>query len=191
MDGWRNTVTLRPLIVLVMIASLCTLPVAVLGASAGGTHPDYAVDYVPSSALPPTRLPQANLAEGARSGRDEVVATPPTKPPTPEERRLEFEREYGIRHRSHLWFLSMLQSAKYGLDKMSFTAKETARRLEFTYDFGSPEGPGGMTQKPHYSVPLFGAFGHPQLKSVLTEHDPQTGTLFVGLKLTIPFGQGD
>ena len=128
-------------------------------------------------------------ARGTRHNRD-IVATPPRKP-TDGDRWEAFEREYGIHHKNPSWFLSMLQSAKYGLDKLTFGAKETAKRLEFTYDIGSPTGPSGTTSKPQYSLPLFGAFGHAQLKTVLTEHDPQTATPFVGLKLSVPFGENE
>jgi hypothetical protein len=86
----------------------------------------------------------------------------------------------------------MFQAAKYGLDTMCFAAQETARKLEFRYDFWeeSPSSFGsGMTQ-PEYSLPMFGRFGHAQLKSEVTVHDAQTGEAFIGLKLTVPFGAG-
>jgi hypothetical protein len=136
---------------------------------------------------------QSRLDPGAdlRTFDQRVVPILPTGLRTPEQRRLEFEREYGIQQDSRSWVVSMLQSAKYGLDKMTFTARETAKRLEFTYDIGTPPGPAGVSSKPQYSLPLFGYFGHPQIKSVLTEHDPQTGSPFIGLKLAIPFGEGD
>ena len=149
------------------------------------------VDYVSPSLLASDAKPQ--LLPSAESSLwnphyREVVATP-AKTSTDGDHWEAFESEYGIRHKNPSWFLSVLQSAKYGLDKLSFGAKETAKRLEFTYDFGSPSGPSGVSSKAQYSVPLFGGFGHPQLKSVLTEHDPQTGTPFAGLKLSIPFGE--
>ena len=190
---WRNVVSLEAVVVVATAASLCGFPGATTCAAQGERPHDSVVDYVPSSQLSllVTRQSRSWVAEDKWAHDEGVVATPPTAPQTSVDRWLEFEREYGIQHRSRSWFLRTLQSAKYGLDSASFAAKETARRLEFTYDFGSPTGLGGVTPKPRYSLPLFGTFNHAQLKSVLTEHDPQTGTPFVGLKLTIPFGEAD
>ena len=149
------------------------------------------VDYVSPSLLSSDPKPQilASADSGTWNSYNRDVVATPAKPSTDGDRWEAFENEYGIRQKNPSWFLSMLQSAKYGLDKLTFGAKETAKRLEFTYDFGSPSGPSGISSKAQYSVPLFGGFGHPQLKSVLTEHDPQTGTPFAGLKLCIPFGE--
>ena len=192
MYGWRKTVAVRPFVVLATVAGLCGLPGSALRASARDAQPEYVVDYVPPSRLSQeaTPSPRSNLSRDMRTLDDRAVATTPTTKMTSGDRWLEFDREYGIQQRSGSWFVGMLQSAKYGLDKMSFAAKETAKRLEFTTDIGSPTGPGGVTPKPQYSLPLFGTFAHPQLKSVLTEYDPQTGTPFIGLKLAIPFGEG-
>jgi hypothetical protein len=150
-----------------------------------------AVDYVSPSLLSSDPKPQVVPGEGAGTGNphnQDVVATR-SKTSTEGDRWEAFESEYGIHQKSPSWFLSMLQSAKYGIDRLAFGAKETAKRLEFTYDIGSATGPNGTTPKPQYTLPLFGAFGQPQLKTVLTEHDPQTGSPFVGLKLSIPFGE--
>jgi len=86
----------------------------------------------------------------------------------------------------------MLRAAKYGLDTMCFAAQETAKRLEFKYDLWeeSPASFGSGMARPEYSLPMFGRFGHAQLKSDVTVHDAQTGEAFIGLKLTIPFGPG-
>jgi hypothetical protein len=152
-----------------------------------------AVDYVSPSLLAsdtkPQVVPDAGAGTWNPNNRD-LVATRPQKP-TEGDRWEAFESEYGIHQRNPSRFLSMLQSAKYGIDRLAFGAKETAKRLEFTYDIGSPTGPNGTTPKPQYTLPLFGAFGHPQVKTVLTEHDPQTGSPFVGLKLAIPFGENE
>ena len=193
MYGWRTTVTLKPVVVVAMVASLCGLPGADPRASAGDAQRGYVVDYVPpsllaQSATTPTR---SKPVDEMLPPDERILGIPPLRPQTSGERWLEFEREYGIQQQNRSWAVGMLQSAKYGLDKMAFTAKETANQLEFTYDVGSPTGPGGVTPKPQFLLPLFGAFGRPQLKSVLTEHDPQTGTPFIGLKLGIPFGEGD
>lgn len=150
-------------------------------------------DYVSPSLLSSDPQPQTVSDMGAGAGSPqtrEVVATRPRKL-TADDRWEAFEREYGIRQKNPSWFLSMLQSAKYGLDKLTFGAKETARQLQFTYDIGSPTGSSGSNAKPQYSLPLFGEFSHAQLKSVLTEHDSQTGTAFVGLKLSVPFGDNE
>ena len=192
MNGWRKTVTRERLAVFAVAASLSGLFGSTLCATARETQPERLVEYVPPSLLSRPATPTVRKPPDEMRALDEgIVAAPPIRPQTSGDRWLEFEREYGIQHRSHSRFLSMLQSAKYGLDKMSFAAKETARRLEFTYDIGSPTGPAGETPKPQYSLPLFGTFGHPQVKSVLTEHDPQTGSPFVGLKLSIPFGESE
>jgi hypothetical protein len=164
-----------------------------LSAFAQQTQSGRIADCVSPSLLSSGAKPQTVADAGAgtrKSPEREIVATPSSSS-TAGDRWVEFEREYGVHQKSSSWFLSMLQSAKYGIDKITFGAKETAKRLEFTYDIGSPSGPGGTTSKPQYSLPLFGAFGQPQLKTVLTEHDPQTGTPFVGLKLSIPFGEND
>jgi hypothetical protein len=168
MYGWRLEVILKPIAVVAVVAMLGGFP---------GLHRSTLAGEPPRE-------------QGGYDFPPSLVSLP-RRAETPEERRLDFEREYGIQQRNPSKFLSMLQSAKYGLDELSFTAKETANQLQFTYDFGTPTGPDGMTRKPQYSVPVFGAFGHPQLKTVLTEHDPQTGTPFVGLKLSIPFGGTD
>jgi hypothetical protein len=188
MHRWRKTVTGKPLVVLAAAASL---GVAALCAGAEEVQPNVAGHPAPPLLLPleasrPSRL---ELAENVRTREKAIEPMLLTRPETAEERRLQFERDYGVQPSGRSWFLNTLRLAKYGIDKMSFTAKEASRRLQFTYDFGSPTGSGGFTREPQYSLPLFGAFGHPQLKTVLTEHDPQTGTPFIGLKLAIPFGE--
>jgi len=132
---------------------------------------------------------KAHVSAEAWTSGEKIVACPPASSAG---RWVEFEREFGVHERSPSRFLSMLQSAKYGLDKMAFTAQETARKLEFTYDIGdaTPSSPLSVPARSAYSFPVFGKFGQPQLKSVLTQHDSQTATPFVGLKLTIPFGKG-
>ncbi len=105
---------------------------------------------------------------------------------------MKFESEYGIQEKSLSPIGRMFQVAKYGLDRMTFTAQETAKRFEFTYDLGDAPAnePGSRIPAPQYSLPMFGRFGRAQLKSEVTIHDPQTGQAFIGLKLAIPFGQG-
>jgi hypothetical protein len=86
----------------------------------------------------------------------------------------------------------MIQAAKYGLDRMTFTAQETAKRCEFSYDLGDAPASDtvGQCGNSQYSLPMFGRFGNAQFRSEVTIHDPQTGQAFIGLKLAIPFGRG-
>jgi hypothetical protein len=108
------------------------------------------------------------------------------------DRWVRFQQEYGLEMESASAFGRMLQTAKYGLDTMCFAAQETARKLEFRYDVWeeSPSSFGSGMAEPEYSLPMFGRFGHAQLKSEITVHDAQTGEAFIGLKLSIPFGPG-
>ena len=182
MSGWRNMVTWKQGIVLGLVV-LCGLPVTTRCVARERMQPDGPVDS--------SRQPLLALAEVRQTAGGPAAPLGARNARTPDERRLEFERKYGIEQPSRYWFLRLLQSAKYGIDKASFTAKETANRLQFTYDFGTPTGSDGMTRESQYSLPVFGHFGHPQLKTVLTEHDPQTGSPFIGIKVAVPFGEGD
>jgi hypothetical protein len=111
---------------------------------------------------------------------------------TSADRWTKFESEYGIEQESLSPIGRMFQVAKYGLDRMTFTAQETAKKCEFNYDLGCapPNESGSRSAAPQYSLPMFGRFGRAQMKSEVTIHDPQTGQAFIGLKLSIPFGQG-
>jgi hypothetical protein len=111
---------------------------------------------------------------------------------TPVDRWIVFENEYGIQDKSPSAIGRMIQAAKYGLDRMTFTAQESAKRLEFNCNIGDDpaNGPGSRPCAPHYSMPVFGKFGQAQIKSEVTIHDPETGQAFIGFKLSIPFGQG-
>jgi hypothetical protein len=159
-------------------------------ASAQANRPERLVDYVPSSLLSaPTQAP-TDLTRSAESQRrswaKDLSSLPLSRSAAIGWAR--FEREYGIQHRSASQVLSAVQTAKYGLDSMIFGAQAAIKQLELTYDFGSATGPSGETVVPRYSMPVIGTFGHAQLKSVFTVHDPQTGAVFFGLKLHIPFG---
>jgi hypothetical protein len=129
------------------------------------------------------------IAEGRAPDSYDTVAQPPETYPYAD-RWLKFEKEYGIQQESPDWISRMIQSAQYRLDTLAFTAQETARRLEFTYDLGEkpPDSP-DVEPVRQYAVPLFGNFGHAQIHSVVSQHDPQTGAPFVGVKLSIPFGR--
>jgi len=111
---------------------------------------------------------------------------------TSADRWIIFESEYGIQNASSSPIGRMLQAAKYGLDRMTFTAQETTKRLEFTYNIADEPSTdtGSQAATPQYSLPMFGRFGQAQLKSDVTIHDPQTGEAFIGVTLVIPVGQG-
>ncbi len=108
------------------------------------------------------------------------------------DRWVSFEQEYGMGEQSGSTFGKALQAAKYGLDKMCFTAQEAAKKLEFKYDTSEATSGvlGGDAGEPQYHLPVFGRFSHAQLQTVVTVHDPQTGQAFFGVKLAIPFGPG-
>jgi hypothetical protein len=108
------------------------------------------------------------------------------------DRLVSFEREYGMGEESASRFGKALQAAKYGLDKMCFTAQEAAKKLEFKYDTAEASSGvlGGDAGEPQYQLPVFGRFSHAQLQTVVSVHDPQTGQTFFGVKLTVPFGAG-
>jgi len=154
------------------------------------------VEYVSPSLLTRNASPNAlapdNVADTpvAKVGSGDDVLKPTTT--TAGDRLVRFEQEYGVARESTSSIGRMIQAAKYGLDKMCFTAQEAAKKLEFTYDIGEEPASalGSGTAQPEYSLPMFGRFGHAQLKSEVTVHDPQTGEAFIGLKLSVPFGPG-
>ena len=129
------------------------------------------------------------IAEARAPDGNYTAAQPPVNDGYAD-RWLKFQEEYKVQQESPVWIGRMLQSAKYSLDTLAFTAQETARRMQLTYDVGE-KPPDNPVAEPvgQYSVPLFGNFGHAQIKSVVTQHDPQTGAPFVGVKLSIPFGR--
>jgi len=170
---------------------------AIICAQAQSAHNTLLVDYVTPSRLSQPTAPQPAMqtnvistaeAKGRDFGNDIIKPTATT----PADRWIKFEREYGIEQESPSAIGRVFQAAKYGLDRMTFTAQETAKRCEFTYDLGDepPNDPGGRCAAPQYSLPMFGRFGRAQFKSEVTVHDPQTGQAFIGLKLSVPFGQG-
>jgi hypothetical protein len=193
MNGCRRT--LRSLAVLVVTAGCSIQYLALISCAVAQKEPARMVDYVAPSLLSPrmvSPLPAKakTLVSSAPTEPLWEILITPRSPLTSGDRWLQFDREYGIQRRRPSWMGRALQSAKYGLDTMTFTAQEAAKKLEFTYRFGegSLASPDNVTAGSIYSLPLFGQFGHPQLKSVLSQYDPQTGTPFVGLKLNIPFG---
>jgi hypothetical protein len=154
------------------------------------------VDYVSLSSLSQSRtthpMVPTNTSPVAEAKTQQLGNLIKPTTTTPIDRWMSFENEYGIQEASPSAIGRIFQAAKYGLDRMSFTAQETAKRCEFTYDLGDEPAndSGSHTIAPQYSLPVFGKFGHAQFKSEVTIHDPQTGQAFIGLKLAIPFGQG-
>lgn len=146
-----------------------------------------AVDKTSSASA---RIPASELVTIEAPSLRDCITKPTAQ--TPVDRWVRFEEQYGIDQPSPSAVKRTIQTAKYTLDKLCFSALETARKLEFTYDIGheSPTSLGSGTAQPPYSLPLFGRFGHAQLKSKVTFHDPHTGQAFIGLMLTIPFGPG-
>ena len=145
----------------------------------------------PAIALHPTMQTNRTSGTEAKEGDlNENLIKPITT--TSADRWLKFESEYGIQEQSPSPIGRMFQVAKYGLDRVTFTAQETAKRCEFSYDLGSAPAndSGSRSCAPQYSLPMFGGFGRAQFKSEVTIHDPQTGEAFIGLKLAVPFGQG-
>jgi hypothetical protein len=166
------------------------------GAWAQETQANRLVDYVSPSLLTRSATPsvpaQADIVRArvtkVASG-DDVLKPSVT---SSGDRMVRFEQEYGVERESTSAIGRMVQAAKYGLDKICFTVQEASKKLEYTYDIGSepPSALGSGTAQPQYSLPVFGRFGHAQLKSEVSVHDPQTGEAFIGLKLSIPFGPG-
>jgi hypothetical protein len=138
----------------------------------------------PTTSLPATQTNDTSVAE--TKGQDLIKPAITTS----QDRWNKFENEYGISQESPSAIGRVFQACKYGLDRMTFTAQETAKRCEFTYDLGSESDLVNRPIAPQYGVPIFGRFGRAQFKSEVTIHDPQTGQAFIGLKLAIPFGQG-
>ena len=154
------------------------------------------VDYVSPSLLSSSRATPHTVSTNTAPAAEAKVTRPcnlikPTAM-TSGDRWTVFESEYGIQEVSSSAIGRIFQAAKYGLDRMTFSAQETAKKCEFTYDLGYAPASESDSRIPtsQYSLPVFGRFGHAQLKSVVTIHDPQTGQAFIGLKLSIPFGQG-
>ncbi len=146
----------------------------------------FSVPVIPTLAQTKTVV----LAEAKAPDHDDTVAQPRENYDYAD-RWLKFQEEYRTQQQSPVWVGRMLQSAMYSLDTLAFTAQETARRMEFTYDLGEkpPDSPADEPIGKQYAVPLLGNFGHAQIKSVVSEHDPQTGAPFLGMKLSIPFGR--
>jgi hypothetical protein len=171
----------------------CVIPCVFAQAASNVRLVDYATPSRPPQSTAIHLAIQTNETSVAEAkGRDpgENIIKPTNM--TAADRWIKFESEYGIEQESPSPIGRMFQVAKYGLDRMTFSAQETAKRFEFTYDLGSESAndPANRAIAPQYSLPMFGRFGRAQFKSEVTIHDPQTGEAFIGLKLAIPFGQG-
>src|SRR3984957_19842725 len=98
---------------------------------------DYAAPVCssPSITLRPTMQTNGTSVAEAK-GRDpgENLINPTAA--TSADRWLKFEREYGIQEECAAAIGRLFQAAKYGLDRVTFTAQETAKRCEFSYDLG-------------------------------------------------------
>ena len=155
--------------------------------------PELMMNYVSPSELAADDLPKTKAALLTESlpGTENVVATQPASRSTADHWR-KFDDEFGIKEKSSSLCLQAIQSAKYGLDTLTFGTEEAAKQLEFTHDVGDSAPPAHQSSAaaPGCSIPLFGEFGQAQIKSVVTTHDPQTGEALAGLKLVIPFGPG-
>ena len=181
-----TTVVIAPLVCLGFIRS----------GLAQGTQANRSVDYASPSLLTrnatPSTFAQANVIDTpvAKVELGDDVLKPGVA--NSGDRLVRFEQEYGVERESSSSIGKMIQAAKYGLDKICFIVQEVSKKLEFTYDLDSEPLSvfGSGAAQPQYSLPLFGRFGPAQLKSEVTVHDPQTGEVFIGLKLPIPFGPG-
>jgi hypothetical protein len=149
--------------------------------------------YVPPSALAADDLPKAkaDLLTKPLHSAEAVVAAQPTSRSSADRWR-KFDDEFAVNEKSAFVCLQPIQSAKYGLDTLTFGTEEAVKQLEFTRDVGGSPPPVHLSGAagPGRSIPLFGEFGQAQFKSVVTTHDPQTGEALAGLKLVIPFGPG-
>ena len=166
------------------------------GVFAQAAQTNQLVGYISPTLLSSSATPDFSLETNINT--DTAIETPSWsgifKPNlgTAGDRLVNFEQEYGMDPESGSPFGRALQLAKYGLDKACFTVQEAARKLEFKYDTGEATSGvlGGDVGNPQYNLPVFGRFGHAQLQTVVTVHDPQTGQAFFGAKMTIPFGPG-
>jgi hypothetical protein len=195
MSGRRHGVRQGLSAMLVGVVSGSVVCSSIIGdAQAQEKQPDRLVDKVSPSLLVERTLSLTEpdkIAEASPLPRrgDTKLAD---KSSTLGDRLVGFEQEYGMEQESSSALGRIIQAAKYGLDKMCFAAQETARKLEFCHDIGAePAGASGSgSGQSEYSLPMFGRFGHAQLRSEVTVHDSQTGEAFIGLKLAIPFGAG-
>lgn len=106
------------------------------------------------------------------------------------ERWQSFESEYGIQGKETSPVLSTVRSAKYQLDRTAFAVQEFSRSLEFDYkvsDLWKEPAPNRSPTR-NYSDPILDAVENMRLKSQVNLIDKQTGSAFVGLKLSMPIG---
>ena len=123
------------------LASFVTCLGPIHPAFAQESQPDRVMEHVSLSLAPEDRL-------SSPSARIPAIETVTIEAPslhdcitrpigqTSVDRLVRFEQQYGIDQPSPSAVKRTIQTAKYTLDKLCFTALETARKLEFTYDFG-------------------------------------------------------
>ena len=106
-------------------------------------RPIQLVDYAPPSR--PSHLhPSTN---GTSVAETKIINS---ANPTSVDRWMIFESEYGIQDKSPSPIGRMLQAAKYGLDRVTFSAQESAKKLEFNCNIGDDPatGPGSRPCAP-------------------------------------------
>src|ERR1017187_10123147 len=98
------------------------------------------VDYVSPSLLSSSRTPSptmsTNTTRAAEAKTTRLCSLIKPTAMTSGDRWSVFESEYGIQEVSSSAIGRIFQAAKYGLDRMTFSAQETAKKCEFTYDLG-------------------------------------------------------
>jgi hypothetical protein len=143
---------------------------------------------------PISSIPQVQSASNTSLAIEAADSVGPISPiletPTAVDPWVAFEEEYKPSKRISWQAGRWLQSAKYRLDTAAFLIKESAKKLQFRYDFG------GSFANDQYDPPASQQFSTPllslppgHLESIVTVHDPQTGEAFIGLELVIEIGR--
>lgn len=154
---------------------------------------DRLVDYVPPSLLQDSSGQTNGVAAHASATETQIqtVATPP-RPGNAAERWERFETEFGIKQRNNSLVFGSLQSAKYQLDKTTFTMQEwlyyIEESLRFDYglnDLGLPV-PAPKSYRSTHSNSLVDALQGARLKSDINLNVASES--FVGVKLVLPLG---
>ena len=112
------------------------------------------------------------------------------KSPTERERWDKFMTEFGLQPKDPSVVLSTIQSAKYGLDSTTFAVQEFAKSLEFEYQLRDMWTDDAAVNPPRrsYTDPIRDAFDNSRLRTEVNLFDRQTGSGFVGIKLSLPIG---
>ena len=154
------------------------------------------VEYVDPSLLrtnvSPLRASQSlGLASqsGDKSARWQIVAV--RRSPTSTDRRQQFETDFGIQNKEPTLALGSVQTAKYQLDSTTFAAQEIAKSFEFEYQLRDmwTYNPSSNLARRSYSDPFRDMLDHSRFNTSLKLNDAQVGgAAFIGLKLSMPFG---